>query len=497
MWYNRFDLGESNELLNRAMLERLDREQLITLLVAALEQIAFLERKIVEHTERIIELENQLKQNSSNSGKPPSSDGYTKPIPKSQRKKSGKKSGGQRGHQGHGTSMADKVTEKKVITPEVCPCCGESLFHVMGRTIDTHYVMEMPPIAVTVTEYTREEKICPTCGKKVKGVFPEEASATQQYGPTLKAFIVLLAETGMVAMNRLGEILEAVSGIQISTGTVANTLERCAQSLVEPVKGIKEAVKGAEIGHFDETGMRSQGVLKWLHTASTGSLTYLEMNKKRGREAMDEIGILNDFKGTAVHDCFASYWNYSCVHSLCNAHLLRELKFIHETTGQAWPTEMIELLLEIKKAVEVSRKDGMSFLLKEDVVGYTKRYIKLVKEGLKMNPEQLKPEGRRGRAKQTKARLLLLRLNEHMDEYLRFATDFNCPFDNNQAERDIRMAKVKQKVSGCFRSDKGEKSFAVIYSFIQTLKKNGVSVYDELVKVFKGNYSFPFHLATE
>ena len=490
-------MGESNALLNRAMLERLDRDQLITLLLAAFERNYLLEQKVIEHTNRISELEDRLKQNSSNSSKPPSSDGYTKPAPKSQKKKSGKKSGGQHKHKGHGKSMADKVTETRVMSPEACPCCGESLQNVAGHNTDTHYVMEMPQIAVTVTEYKSEEKTCPTCGKKVSVEFPPEAQATQQYGPNLKAFIVLLAETGMVAMGRLREILEAVSGIKISTGTVVNTLEKCAKTLENPVKSIKEVIKTAEVGYFDETGMRSQGILKWLHTASTGKLTFLEMNRKRGKQAMDEIGILNDFKGTAVHDCFASYWNYNCEHSLCNAHLLRELTFIYEITGQGWAKEMIGLFLEIKNAVESRLQEGMSFFLKGELLKYTTRYYMLVEEGMNKNPEQTKPEGRRGRAKQTKARLLLLRLHEHKDEYLRFATDFNCPFDNNQAERDIRVAKVKQKVSGCFRSDKGEKSFTTIYSFIQTLKKNGVFVFNELVKVFKGNYSFPFQLAAE
>jgi len=393
--------------------------------------------------------------------------------------------------------MADMVNETRVITPQTCPCCGENLENVTGHKTDTHYELEIPPLTVTVTEYIREEKRCPTCGKRISVEFPNEAAATQQYGPNLKALIVLLAETGMVAMNRVVEIVEAISGIHISEGTVANTIERCAQRLEEPVKSIKEEVKGAKVGDFDETGMRSQGRLKWLHTASTKRLSYLEMNEKRGKEAMDEIGILNDFKGTAVHDCFASYWNYDCVHALCNAHLLRELVFIDQTTGQRWAKEMIELLVEIKNAVDMRRKEGKVFLPQGELSNYIKRYYLLVEGGLEKNPEQLKVAGRRGRAKQTKARLLLLRLYEHQDEYLRFAIDFNCPFDNNQAERDIRMAKVKQKVSGCFRSDKGETSFATIYSFVQTLKKNRVSIFGELVKVFKGNYSFPFQLATE
>jgi len=479
------------------MLEKLDRDQLITLLLAAFKQNYLLEQKIIEHTRKITELESRLNQNSSNSSKPPSSDGYSKPVPKSQRKKSGKKPGGQHNHQGHGKSMADKVTETVLITPDACPCCGENLENVAGHKTDTHYVMEMPPITVNVIEYINEEKTCPTCGKHIAIEFPYEAKATQQYGPNLKAFIVLLAETGMVAMKRLVEILDAVSGIKISSGTIVNTIEKCAKSLEKPVETIKEAIKTAEVGHFDETGMRSQGILKWLHTASTVRLTYLEMNRKRGKEALDDIGILSDFKGTAVHDCYASYWNYDCVHSLCNAHLLRELIFIDETTGQRWAKEMIKLIFEIKNAVEINRDYGMTFLLKDELTEYIKKYKKIVKEGLKENPEQSKPEGRRGRAKQTKARLLLLRLYEHKDKYLRFANDFNCPFTNNLAERDIRVAKIKQKVSGCFRSDKGERGFATIYSFIQTLKKNGISVYDELAKVFKGDYFLPIQLVTE
>jgi len=483
-------LGKSIVLLEQAALEKLDREQLI-------ERNKFLEQKIIELTEIITELKNQLKQNSSNSGKPPSSDECSKPAPKSQRKKSGKEPGGQFGHKGYGNCMADKVTETIVITPEACPCCGENLENVTGYKTDKHYVLELPTIEIKVTEYINEEKKCPTCGKTISMEFPHEAQATQQYGSNFKALIVLLAETGMVAMDRLVEILEAISGIKVSSGTIVNTIEKCANNLEKPVESIKEAVKGAKVGHFDETGMRSQGGLKWLHTASTKSLTYLEMKKKKNKDAMDEIGILNDFKGTAVHDCLPSYWKYNCVHSLCNAHLLRELTFIDETTGQEWAKEMIELLLEIKGSVDSSRMSEKTFLLKGELSKYTKRYNKLVEEGLKKNPEQYKRVGKRGRVKQTKARLLLLRLHNHKDEYLRFANDFNIPFDNNQAERDFRMAKVKQKVSGCFRSDKGGENFATIYSFIQTLKKNGVSIFNELVKVFKGDYTFPFQLTTE
>jgi transposase len=357
--------------------------------------------------------------------------------------------------------------------------------------------MEIPPIAAHVVEYISAEKQCPECGTVTSGEFPQDARSARQYGPNLKAFIVLLAQTGMVAMGRIVQIPEAVSGIRASEGTVANAIEQCGKNLEGPVGRIKEAVKGAKVGHFDETGMRSRGKLLWLHTASTRYLTYLAMHRRRGKEAMDGIGILNDFKGTAVHDCLASYWNYDCIHSLCNAHLLREPAFINETTGQRWAAEMIELLLEIKRAADLRRARKKTFLPKAELSEYSKRYYLLAEEGLQENPERERVAGKRGRAKQTKARLLLLRLHCRKEEYLRFAYDFNCPFDNNRAERDFRMAKVRQKVSSCFRSEKGEKSFAAIYSFIQTLKKNGASIFDELVKVFKGDYSFPFQLATE
>ena len=393
--------------------------------------------------------------------------------------------------------MADKVTETIVLTPETCPCCGEGLENVTASKTKRHYKMEIPIITPTVTEHVSEEKTCPGCGGKISAEFPHESKAPQQYGPNLKAFIVMLAEMGMVSMNRIVEMVEAITGIKISEGTVANTIEQCAENLEEVVNEIKETIKGAKVVHFDETGMRIQGRLTWLHTASTKILTYLNIQAKRGKEAMDAIGVLNNFKGIAVHDCLASYFQYSCIHSLCNAHLLRELIFIYQRMHQSWAKKMIDLLLEIKEAVEARLLDGKTFLLEEELSEYIKRYSENVEEGLEINPEQPKPIGKRGRAKQSKARLLLLRLQKWKDEYLRFAFDFICPFDNNQAERDIRMPKVKQKVSGCFRSLKGGKSFATIYSFIQTLKKNRVPVFGELVKVFKGDYSFPFQLVTE
>jgi transposase len=244
--------------------------------------------------------------------------------------------------------------------------------------------------------------------------------------------------------------------------------------------------------------MRNQGALWWLHTASTALFTYLMIHKKRGNEAMDEMGILPDFKGVAVHDCLKSYWTYLCLHALCNAHLLRELTGIFENTKQEWAWKMIGLLLEMKETVEKYRRINKEELSLYYTQKFSQRYDLLIQEGMGQNQTAPKVAGKRGRTKQSKARLLLDRLNTHKADCLRFTTDFSVPFDNNQAERDFRISKVKQKVSGCFRSDTGAQAFATVQSFIQTINKHHLSIWIELIKVFQDNYSLPLALnATE
>jgi transposase len=209
---------------------------------------------------------------------------------------------------------------------------------------------------------------------------------------------------------------------------------------------------------------------------------------------MEAGGILPGFEGVAVHDCWKTYWAYECVHALCNAHLLRELTGVIERTGQEWAEGMIGLILEMKEAVERHREKGEEKLSAYLGRKFSERYDELVREGKEQNPQAEKDAGKRGRAKQSKARLLLERLEGYKEEYLRFSRDFRVPFDNNQAERDFRIAKVKQKVSGCFRSDSGAEAYAAIQSFIQTIHKHQLSIWEELVKVFQGSYSFPFDI---
>jgi transposase len=278
------------------------------------------------------------------------------------RKKSGKKQGGQVGHKGHGLKMANEIKETIELKPEVCSCCGGDLHEQAAKRVETRYQHEIPEIKIETTKYNAYEIQCPACGAVSRGAFPESVSGTQQYGPRVRAYMVMLLQYGMVGMKRLKIIMQSLFEMNISEGTIAATMEQCAKRLEEPVKAIKEAVKRSEVIHFDETGMRNQGVLWWLHTASSALFTYLMIHKKRGNEAMNEMGILPGFKGVAVHDCLMSYWTYMCLHALCNAHLLRELTGIFENTKQEWARKMIDLLLEMKEAVDKYRQSDRSCL---------------------------------------------------------------------------------------------------------------------------------------
>jgi transposase len=442
------------------------------------------------------EIKGRLNQDSHNSSKPPSSDGYKKPSPKSLRKKSGKKPGGQPGHTGHGLKLPGKIKETIKLEADCCPRCGGSLKGIAGEKVETRYVHEIPKVTVETVAWENHEKTCPACGTVCRGEFPGTVRGTQQYGPNLKGYIVMLAACGMVSMRRIRELLGSIFGARVSEGSIARVIAACGERVSGPVQAIKGAVLQAEVVHFDETGMRNRGVLWWLHTASTKMLTFLKIHRKRGNEGMEAGGVLPEFRGVAVHDFWKAYWLYQCAHGLCNAHMLRELTGVIERTGQAWAQGMIELLLEMKEAVRRYRgkgKEELSAYLRRE---YSARYDEKVREGLKKNPKAEKEAGKRGKAKQSKERLLAERLEMYKGEYLRFSHDFRVPFDNNQAERDFRISKVKQKISGGFRSDSGAEAFALIQSFIQTRHKHHVSIWEELVRVFQGPYSFPFDLIT-
>ncbi len=447
---------------------------------------------------RLSELEARLSKanypkDSHNSSKPPASDGFNgfKRTPKSLRHRSGQKSGGQPGHPGTTLCPADQPNEIVLHDPSTCSECGACLEGVAPAGGERRQVHDLPPLSLQVIEHRALHKVCPVCRKRTVARFPAGVTQSVQYGPRVKALCVYLQQYQLLPFERTQELLADLLGCPVSEGTLFNSLAACHERLAPVEASIKRTLQEAQVGHFDETGVRIQKKLHWLHTAGTTSLTFLSAHAKRGQEAMDAIGILPAFSGTAVHDAFTSYFGYGCAHSLCNAHLLRDLTFIQEQgqspgqMPQPWAEGMSTLLLSIKADVAAAQTGGQSHLSSCALTTFEAQYQALVAEGLSANPARA-PSGKRGRAKQTPARNLLLRLMAHREAALAFMFHFAVPFDNNQAERDLRMVKVRQKVSGCFRSAEGAAMFCRVRGYLSTLRKQGIPVLTALQSVFAG-----------
>ena len=311
-----------------------------------------------------------------------------------------------------------------------------------------------------------------------------------QYGPTLKALLVYCVAYHLVPWQRTGEMIGDLFGPFLAEGTIASALTQCADGLAKSEEQIKQALTGAAIAHFDETGLSVAGRGEWVHVASTTQLTHYGIHAKRGAEATTEIGILPAFTGRAIHDAWSPYFTYSCVHGLCNAHHLRELTFVHEQIGQGWAKELKDVLIGIKHAVAHALERGAATLPKTQQRRFEKEYDQVIARGLALPENQPPPPtGKRGRPKQSKAKNLLDRLSDYKSETLALMYDFAVPFDNNQAERDLRMIKVQQKISGGFRSRGGVKIFCRIRGYISTLKKQGRNVLAALRSVFAGLFS--------
>lgn len=449
--------------------------------------------KIEQLEERLEVLENQAKKDSRNSSKPPSSDGLGKRT-KSLRGKSERQSGGQIGHEGNTLEWREEIDETIVHRVNECESCGASLVATEILNWDLRQVHDLPPIVLKVTEHQAEVKCCNHCGLLNRGKFPADVSNVVQYGSGLKGLIVYLTEGQLLPTERVREMISEILDCKLSEGTIYNAREYCYRQLETVEQHLKEGIQAAEVGHFDETGMRVKGKLMWLHVASTSGLTYYFIHTKRGQIAMDAMDILPNFDGISVHDGLSSYAQYDCEHALCNAHHLRELIFIVERYQQTWADLMISLLVEIKDQIGVAKTDGLSALHSEKVADFERRYQELIDQGLKANPPPpIDPDvpPRKGRLKQSPAKNLLDRLQKNQSAVLAFMYDFRVPFDNNQAERDLRMMKLKQKVSGTFRSLEGAQMFCRIRAYISTLRKQGVNVLATLKQVFLGNPFFP------
>jgi transposase len=457
--------------------------------------ISSLNDTVAELSQRIEELTERLGMNSKNSSKPPSSDIFEKPSPKSLRGASGKKTGGQPGHPGSHLDITADPDEIIMHVPHACLGCPQHDACVNRACVgETRKVVDAV-VTVKVTAHQSLVLDCPLYGISRKGEFPEDVKATVQYGENLQALTIAMNTVGAVSLSRTQEILSGVFGIPLSTGTIVNMVNRCADGLAGILDVIREKVAASEVGHFDETGTSVAGEKHWVHSASSLLFTYLTVNAKRGHEGMEAGQVLPWFLGVAVHDCWLPYWKYSRIlHALCCAHLLRELVAAQERhPDQEWSTDFIKLLLDMKTAKEQAVDMGESRLSKEKLHELDQKYDEIIKLAYAENPMPLENENaekKRGRKKKGKTLALIERLDTHKTSVCLFINNFAVPFDNNLAERDIRMVKTKSKVSGCFRSLGGAESYLKIMSYVGTVKKHGRSAYEAIRQAISGKPDF-------
>lgn len=427
--------------------------------------------------QRIDELTNGRK-DSHNSSRPPSSDGYgKKPAPKSLRKPTGKKQGGQPGHKGSGMKIErepDEVIQHYPTTCEDCPNHGKCHAAVAERRYEYDIVLK-----IRLYEHQQMKCACPKVdGTAQMGEFPAHIKSSKQYGQNITALVSALSTVGMVSTDQIHRLLQGAFELPISTGTIQAMLDRLDSAVADAVEVIKNRVKRLPILHVDETGWRVEGKLHWLHCACDGEWSYFVVDKKRGSEAMDRMGILPEFVNVVMHDCWTPYDKYTeAIHALCGAHVLRECVYMNENLHQPWAAEMKSLLEEILHKRHEMEAAGAGGFHPEQMKHFSARYDAIIAGGIAENPIPQRVAGQRGRLKKGKIRALLDRLRDKKEQFLRFASNWTVPFTNNEAERSIRFSKRKMKVSGCFRTLTGAKKYAAIMSYISTAAKHGVSYF--------------------
>lgn len=443
---------------------------------------------------RVAELEARLGGHSQNSHRPPSSDGPRTP-PRSQRERSGKAPGGQPGHRGHTLAMSAIPDAVVAHHPAQCAQCGVSLAGVAARTVAVarRQVVDLPPLALVVTEHRAATVCCPHCRHATTAPFPASVAAPVQYGPRLLGLGVYLRQYQLLPYARIRETLADLFGAAPACGTLAGA-DASAHAALAPVEAaITAALAAAPLAHTDETSIRVAGQRQWVHVVSTARLTHYARHPKRGQAATDAIGVLPRCTGRLIHDGWASYWHHPGPHGLCNAHHLRELAAVAEQPGQDWAADLRDLLRAMHRHVAAGRAVGQTGSPPATRDAFVAQYRDLLAVGYAANPPPARtPDGPQvGRLKRTPPRNLLDRLATHEDAVLAFLHDWTVPFDNNQAERDLRMIKVQQKISGTFRDVAGADAFCRIRGYIATLRKQAQQVLTALELTLAGQPPLP------
>ncbi len=424
------------------------------------------------------ELKARLYLDSHNSSKPPSSDGLNK-KPAFSKEKNGTQ-GGQKGHDGHTLRMVENPDHIVICKPDTCTC-GQDLFQQPMSIVASRQVFDLPEPRLEITEYQIAQVFCPICGQSHRGEFPSDIKAPTQYGTGVKALVTLLNSEYKLPFEKIQTLFGDLYGYAINVGTIITANATCYDKLADTESLIQEKITSSMVVNSDESGVRCNGKLHWLHVASTSFFTYLFVHQKRGKEAIEsDTSILNRFFGWLVHDCWSSYFNLTHLkHAVCGAHLLRELQSLIENQSQ-WAISFKAFLMETYNKPLEERLGTRTEI--------EQQYDRLLEQAQIEEPQPTRT-GSRGRHKRTKGRNLLERLQKFKPDVLAFAFNAEVPFTNNQAERDIRPIKVKQKISGCFRTFKGAEHYARIAGFISTTRKHKLNVFKELCNVFEG-YSF-------
>jgi transposase len=451
-------------------------------------EIGLLREAVAGLQSQVADLAAQVKANSRNSSKPPSSDGLARPSPKSLRGKSGRRPGRPKGQPGATMELSDHPDKKVRHRPARCGCCGKSLKSAPVTAVERRQVIDIPPVKAVTTEHQMLTVKC-GCGCETKAQAPDGVTAPVQYGPRIMGTGIYLWHGQFLSRDRACQALSDMFGCAPSPGAIAAAAKKTAGLLAPALAAITRHLVAAEVVHFDETGFRTAGKLAWVHSASEGKFALFTAHAKRGKDGMKAAGILPFFAGITVHDAWAPYDTFASVagHALCGAHVLRELVAVTETgtdLDKTWAQQAIDALLALNEAAGAARAAGRPAIDPEARTKHEDWYRQAAETGIALNA------GRSGKLQQ-KRHALATRMKDREADYLRFARDLRVPFSNNAAEQSIRMCKLRIKISGCMRSMTGAEEFCAIRSYLATAARHGLGALEALTLAFQGNPWIP------